>query len=143
MQCVLNIRRNQNQWFWLSDFLWFLYLANNSWYGGIFFFLGMKASKPCLFMVFVNTLFFQPKYYDGDYQKMLRILNECKETGCTFLVGGRNVGGVFKVHSHLRGLCHFLTTHLSYITLYVSYWSQLFFNIRNFRFLTISKFQRS
>ncbi|KAK7280427.1 hypothetical protein RJT34_25491 [Clitoria ternatea] len=38
-----------------------------------------------------------PKYYDGDYNKMLKILIGCKETGCTFLVGGRNVLGVFKV----------------------------------------------
>ncbi|CAL0320787.1 unnamed protein product [Lupinus luteus] len=38
-----------------------------------------------------------PKYYDGDYNKMLKILIACKETGCTFLVGGRNVGGAFKV----------------------------------------------
>ncbi|XP_054809720.1 uncharacterized protein LOC129311424 isoform X2 [Prosopis cineraria] len=38
-----------------------------------------------------------PKYYDGDYNKMLKVLNGCKETGCTFLVGGRNVDGAFKV----------------------------------------------
>ncbi|PON86987.1 Rossmann-like alpha/beta/alpha sandwich fold containing protein [Trema orientale] len=38
-----------------------------------------------------------PKYYDGDYNKMLKILTGCKATGCTFLVGGRNVDGVFKV----------------------------------------------
>ncbi|KAI9120145.1 hypothetical protein K1719_008793 [Acacia pycnantha] len=38
-----------------------------------------------------------PKYYDGDYNKMLKILNGCKETGCTFLVGGRSVDGAFKV----------------------------------------------
>ncbi|KAK7343426.1 hypothetical protein VNO77_12161 [Canavalia gladiata] len=38
-----------------------------------------------------------PKYYDGDYNKMLKVLIGCKETGCTFLVGGRNVDGVFKV----------------------------------------------
>ncbi|XP_014514937.1 uncharacterized protein LOC106772842 isoform X2 [Vigna radiata var. radiata] len=38
-----------------------------------------------------------PKYYDGDYYKMLKILIGCKETGCTFLVGGRNVDGAFKV----------------------------------------------
>ncbi|KAJ0038503.1 hypothetical protein Pint_22089 [Pistacia integerrima] len=38
-----------------------------------------------------------PKYYDGDYGKMLEILIGCKRTGCTFLVGGRNVDGVFKV----------------------------------------------
>ncbi|KAL9389556.1 hypothetical protein Peur_018161 [Populus x canadensis] len=38
-----------------------------------------------------------PKYYDGDYGKMLEILDGCKRIGCTFLVGGRNVDGVFKV----------------------------------------------
>ncbi|KAJ9163315.1 hypothetical protein P3X46_022996 [Hevea brasiliensis] len=38
-----------------------------------------------------------PKYYDGDCGKMLEILMGCKNTGCTFLVGGRNVDGVFKV----------------------------------------------
>ncbi|XP_010279361.2 PREDICTED: uncharacterized protein LOC104613296 isoform X1 [Nelumbo nucifera] len=38
-----------------------------------------------------------PKYYGGDYSKMLEILIGCKRTGCTFLVGGRNVDGVFKV----------------------------------------------
>uniref|UniRef100_I1NFP1 Cytidyltransferase-like domain-containing protein n=1 Tax=Glycine max TaxID=3847 RepID=I1NFP1_SOYBN len=38
-----------------------------------------------------------PEYYDGDYNKMLKILVGCKETGCTFLVGGRNVDGAFKV----------------------------------------------
>ncbi|TKY50884.1 hypothetical protein E2542_SST22390 [Spatholobus suberectus] len=38
-----------------------------------------------------------PKYYDGDYNKMLKILVGCKETGCTFLVGGRNVDCAFKV----------------------------------------------
>ncbi|KAG8652218.1 hypothetical protein MANES_06G064900v8 [Manihot esculenta] len=38
-----------------------------------------------------------PKYYDGNYGKMLEILVGCKNTGCTFLVGSRNVDGVFKV----------------------------------------------
>ncbi|CAL8995028.1 unnamed protein product [Prunus brigantina] len=38
-----------------------------------------------------------PKYYNGDYKKMLEILIGCKKTGSTFLVGGRNVDGVFKV----------------------------------------------
>ncbi|KAL9682401.1 hypothetical protein QQ045_014198 [Rhodiola kirilowii] len=38
-----------------------------------------------------------PKYYDGNYMKMLDILLGCKQTGCIFLVGGRNVDGVFKV----------------------------------------------
>ncbi|KAI3921115.1 hypothetical protein MKX01_036094 [Papaver californicum] len=37
------------------------------------------------------------KYYGGDYDKMFQVLLGCKITGCTFLVGGRNVGGVFKV----------------------------------------------
>ncbi|XP_042982472.1 uncharacterized protein LOC122311821 isoform X2 [Carya illinoinensis] len=39
----------------------------------------------------------KPKYYDGNYKKMLEILLGCKNTGCTFLVGGRNVDGTFKV----------------------------------------------
>ncbi|GLT43508.1 hypothetical protein SLA2020_174500 [Shorea laevis] len=38
-----------------------------------------------------------PKYYHGNYNKMVEILTGCKNTGCTFLVGGRNVDGVFKV----------------------------------------------
>ncbi|XP_022993383.1 uncharacterized protein LOC111489421 isoform X2 [Cucurbita maxima] len=38
-----------------------------------------------------------PKYYDGDYKKMLEILLRIKNTGATFLVGGRNINGVFKV----------------------------------------------
>ncbi|KAF8390094.1 hypothetical protein HHK36_024616 [Tetracentron sinense] len=38
-----------------------------------------------------------PKYYGGDHGKMLEILIGCKRTGCTFLVAGRNVDGVFKV----------------------------------------------
>ncbi|KAK1374612.1 Nucleotidylyl transferase superfamily protein [Heracleum sosnowskyi] len=37
-----------------------------------------------------------PKYYGGDYGKMLEILLNCKNTGSTFLVGGRNVDGAFK-----------------------------------------------
>ncbi|XP_031099236.1 uncharacterized protein LOC116003487 isoform X1 [Ipomoea triloba] len=38
-----------------------------------------------------------PKYYGNDYGKMLEILIGCKNTGCTFLVGGRNVDGAFRV----------------------------------------------
>lgn len=38
-----------------------------------------------------------PKYYGGDHGKMLEILVGCKRLGCTFLVGGRKVDGVFKV----------------------------------------------
>lgn len=45
-------------------------------------------------------LLMQPKYYDGDYNKMMKILIGCKEIGCTFLVGGRNVDGAFKVVMH-------------------------------------------
>lgn len=42
------------------------------------------------------------KYYDGNYNKMLEILTGCKATGCTFLVAGRNVDGVFKVLDDLE-----------------------------------------
>ncbi|KAG2264597.1 hypothetical protein Bca52824_071676 [Brassica carinata] len=38
-----------------------------------------------------------PKYYEGSYKRMLEILGDCKRTGCVFLVGGRNVDGVFQV----------------------------------------------
>ncbi|KAL0446844.1 UNVERIFIED_CONTAM: hypothetical protein Slati_1812300 [Sesamum latifolium] len=38
-----------------------------------------------------------PKYYSGDYGRMLEILCGCKSTGCVFLVGGRTVNGDFKV----------------------------------------------
>ncbi|XP_077244684.1 nucleotidylyl transferase superfamily protein isoform X3 [Tasmannia lanceolata] len=39
----------------------------------------------------------KPKYYGGDHEKMLEILTGCKRSGCTFLVGGRDIDGVFKV----------------------------------------------
>ncbi|KAG7563795.1 Cytidyltransferase-like domain [Arabidopsis suecica] len=38
-----------------------------------------------------------PKYYEGSHKRMLEVLGDCKRTGCKFLVGGRNVDGVFKV----------------------------------------------
>ncbi|XP_019102615.2 uncharacterized protein LOC104908499 isoform X2 [Beta vulgaris subsp. vulgaris] len=38
-----------------------------------------------------------PKYYDGSYDRMIDVLCQCKSTGCIFIVGGRNVDGVFKV----------------------------------------------
>ncbi|KAL6839881.1 hypothetical protein ACP4OV_029691 [Aristida adscensionis] len=38
-----------------------------------------------------------PKYYGGDYNRMVEILLECKTTGTTFLVGGRKFEGIFKV----------------------------------------------
>nr|CAD1823498.1 unnamed protein product [Ananas comosus var. bracteatus] len=43
-----------------------------------------------------------PKYYCGDYNNMVGTLLECKRTGCTFLVGGRKVDGVFKVLEDLE-----------------------------------------
>ncbi|KAJ7954144.1 Nucleotidylyl transferase superfamily protein [Quillaja saponaria] len=51
------------------------------------------------FVIGVDTVIrlINPKYYDGDYKKMLEILIGCKRTGCTFLVAGRNVDGVFKI----------------------------------------------
>ncbi|KAL4180999.1 hypothetical protein AMTRI_Chr12g235150 [Amborella trichopoda] len=38
-----------------------------------------------------------PKYYGGDYGRMVEIMVGCKRLGCTFVVGGRNVDGTFKV----------------------------------------------
>lgn len=38
-----------------------------------------------------------PKYYGNDYEKMVEILMGCKRTGTIFLVGGRNIDGVYKV----------------------------------------------
>ncbi|XAR72312.1 hypothetical protein NMG60_11018907 [Bertholletia excelsa] len=43
------------------------------------------------------TRIINPKYYAGDYKKMVEILAGCKSTGTIFLVGGRNVDGAFKV----------------------------------------------
>lgn len=57
----------------------------------------MRSSAYC-FSLSHKYVSFQPRYYDGDREKMLKVLNGCKQTGCTFLVGGRNVDGVFKVY---------------------------------------------
>ncbi|CAO1947889.1 unnamed protein product [Urochloa humidicola] len=43
-----------------------------------------------------------PKYYGGDYNRMLEILLECKSMGTTFLVGGRMIDGVFKAVDDLE-----------------------------------------
>ncbi|KAL9830316.1 putative Cytidyltransferase-like domain, rossmann-like alpha/beta/alpha sandwich [Arabidopsis thaliana] len=43
-----------------------------------------------------------PKYYEGSHKRMLEVLGDCKQTGCKFLVGGRNVDGVFKVLDDLE-----------------------------------------
>ncbi|KAL1205450.1 hypothetical protein V5N11_019668 [Cardamine amara subsp. amara] len=42
-----------------------------------------------------------PKYYEGSKTRMLEVLGDCKRTGCKFLVGGRNVDGVFKIGEDL------------------------------------------
>ncbi|EYU30008.1 hypothetical protein MIMGU_mgv1a0070902mg, partial [Erythranthe guttata] len=51
------------------------------------------------FVIGVDTAarLINPKYYSGDYNRMLETLSSCKSTGCVFLVGGRNVDGDFKV----------------------------------------------
>ncbi|XP_074274901.1 uncharacterized protein LOC141598962 isoform X2 [Silene latifolia] len=51
------------------------------------------------FVVGVDTVvrLINPKYYDGSYERMVEALLKCKSTGCVFVVGGRNVEGVFKV----------------------------------------------
>ncbi|XP_057810682.1 uncharacterized protein LOC131025092 [Salvia miltiorrhiza] len=38
-----------------------------------------------------------PKYYSGDYERMLQTLLGCKSTGCVFLVAGRIIDAEFKV----------------------------------------------
>ncbi|KAI4357745.1 hypothetical protein L6164_001676 [Bauhinia variegata] len=45
----------------------------------------------------------QPRYYDGDYSRMPKILTGCKETRCIFLMGGRNVDG-FDVPEELKDI---------------------------------------
>jgi hypothetical protein len=51
-----------------------------------------------ILLLILNEVYpLQPKYYGGDYNRMLEILLECKGTGTTFLVGGRMIEGVFKV----------------------------------------------
>lgn len=49
-------------------------------------------------------MLFQPKYYGGNYDNMIETLLGCKRTGCTFLVGGRNMDGVFKVGNIILNL---------------------------------------
>ncbi|KAI4302738.1 hypothetical protein MLD38_038450 [Melastoma candidum] len=64
-----------------------------------FFYKKAELFPGSAFVIGVDTAvrLINPKYYDGDYNKMLQIMTSCKSTGCTFLVGGRNVDGVFKV----------------------------------------------
>lgn len=51
------------------------------------------------FVIGADTLarLINPKYYGGDHGNMVETLAGCKRTGTVFLVGGRNVDGVFKV----------------------------------------------
>ncbi|XP_057995962.1 uncharacterized protein LOC110651460 [Hevea brasiliensis] len=63
-----------------------------------FFYKKAELFPGSAFVIGTDTaVLINPKYYDGDCGKMLEILIACKNTGCTFLVGGRNVDGVFKV----------------------------------------------
>ncbi|XP_031251815.1 uncharacterized protein LOC116109725 isoform X6 [Pistacia vera] len=64
-----------------------------------FFYKKAELFPGSAFVIGADTVarLINPKYYDGDYGKMLEILIGCKRTGCTFLVGGRIVDGVFKV----------------------------------------------
>ncbi|KAM1170156.1 uncharacterized protein LOC126608806 isoform X1 [Malus sylvestris] len=64
-----------------------------------FFYKKAELFPGSAFVIGADTVarLLDPKYYDGDYKKMLEILLGCKKTGTTFLVGGRNVHGVFKV----------------------------------------------
>ncbi|CAN1248483.1 hypothetical protein LINPERPRIM_LOCUS6756 [Linum perenne] len=56
------------------------------------------------FVIGVDTAarLINPKYYDGNYGKMVEILGACKARGSTFLVGGRSMDGVFKVVGELE-----------------------------------------
>ena len=79
-----------------------------------------------IFMKFIYC-FFQPKYYDGDYKKMLEILIGCKKTGCTFLVGGRNVDGAFKVGLHTCLLRLWVFLFMSILFPLVTLWMPLYY----------------
>ncbi|CAN0857770.1 hypothetical protein LINGRAHAP2_LOCUS6917 [Linum grandiflorum] len=56
------------------------------------------------FVIGVDTAarLINPKYYDGNYGKMVEILGACKARGSTFLVGGRSMDGAFKVVGDLE-----------------------------------------
>ncbi|XP_028120733.1 uncharacterized protein LOC114318067 isoform X2 [Camellia sinensis] len=64
-----------------------------------FFYKKAELFPGSAFVIGADTAarLFNPKYYGGDYGKMVEILVGCKRTGTIFLVGGRNVDGVFKV----------------------------------------------
>ncbi|XP_050223715.1 uncharacterized protein LOC126673561 [Mercurialis annua] len=64
-----------------------------------FFYKKAELFPRSSFVIGVDTAarLINPKYYDGDYGKMIEVLLGCQKTGCTFLVGGRYIDGVFKV----------------------------------------------
>ncbi|CAL5419233.1 unnamed protein product [Camellia sinensis] len=64
-----------------------------------FFYKKAELFPGSAFVIGADTAvrLFNPKYYGGDYGKMVEILVGCKRTGTIFLVGGRNVDGAFKV----------------------------------------------
>lgn len=52
-------------------------------------------------MWITRKLNFQPKYHNGDYDKMLDTLKGLKNSGCKFIVGARAVNGKLTVpYSH-------------------------------------------
>ncbi|XP_078164154.1 uncharacterized protein LOC144559088 isoform X2 [Carex rostrata] len=64
-----------------------------------YFYKKAKLFPGSAFVIGADTVIrlVNPKYYGGDYNKMIEILLDCKRTGTTFLVGGRKVDGIFKV----------------------------------------------
>lgn len=64
-----------------------------------FFYKKAELFPGSAFVIGADTVvrLINPKYYDGNYDRMIEILLKCKNTGCIFIVGGRNVNGVFKV----------------------------------------------
>ncbi|GAA0150640.1 transferase [Lithospermum erythrorhizon] len=64
-----------------------------------FFYKKAELFPGSAFVIGVDTAvrLINPKYYGGDYGRMLEILIGCKSTGCLFLVAGRNMDGDFKI----------------------------------------------
>lgn len=89
-------------------------------------------------LILSSFIAFQPKYYGGDYEKMVETLAGCKRTGTVFLVGGRNVDGVFKVCLHTRS---FLFGSIMLFCIFVELNSSIIWQLH--RCLKILKFQRS
>lgn len=64
-----------------------------------FFYKKAELLPGSAFVIGADTVarLINPKYYGNDYNKMVEILLGCKRTGTIFLVGGRNVDGVYKI----------------------------------------------